>query len=84
MSSPTLFGGWDITKRLYLDAGHAPQITDTPGGPVFSRHAVYNDLHGYTRYVLRFSPMYWSGDAPSVPKVFPLQGTWNYVTGDAI
>jgi hypothetical protein len=83
MSSPTLFGGWNIEKRLYVDAGHAPQITETAGGSVFSRHAVYNDLHGGYRHVIRFSPLYWFGDTPSVPKTFPLQGTWNFVSGDA-
>jgi predicted GH43/DUF377 family glycosyl hydrolase len=83
MSSATLFGGWDIGTRLYIDAGHAPQITDTPSGPIFSRHSVYNDLHGGLRYVLRFSPMYWSGNTPSVPKTFPLVSTWNFIQGDA-
>jgi hypothetical protein len=83
MSSPTLFGGWDISKRVYIDNGHAPQITDTPSGPIFSRHSVYNDLHGGTRYVIRFSPMLWFSDTPSVPKPFPLQQDWNFVTGDA-
>ncbi|HEX6791708.1 MAG TPA: FlgD immunoglobulin-like domain containing protein [Candidatus Krumholzibacteria bacterium] len=83
MSSPTLFGGWDITKRLYIDTGHAPQITDTPGGQIFSRHSVYNDGHGGTRYVLRFSPMSWFNDTPSVPKAFPLAQDWTFVSGDA-
>jgi predicted GH43/DUF377 family glycosyl hydrolase len=83
MSSSTLFGGWDITKRLYLDAGHAPQITETPSGPIFSRHSVYNDLHGTYRHVLRFSPMYWSGDTPSVPKTFPLLNGWDFMSGNA-
>jgi hypothetical protein len=83
MSSPTLFGGWDITKRSYVDSGHAPQITDTPSGPIFSRHAVYGDNHNNFRYVLRFSPMYWFGDDPAVPRAFPLQQDWTYVSGDA-
>jgi predicted GH43/DUF377 family glycosyl hydrolase len=83
MSSPTLFGGWDYTKVDYLDTGHAPQITDTPSGPIFSRHSVLNDNHGVYRYALKFSPMYWSGDTPTVPKTFPLQGDWTYVSGNA-
>ncbi len=83
MSSPTLFGGWDYSKVDYLDSGHAPQITDTPGGQIFSRHSVYNDLQGHYLYVLKFSPMYWSDDLPSVPHTFPLQQDWTYVSGDA-
>jgi predicted GH43/DUF377 family glycosyl hydrolase len=83
MSSPTLFGGWDATRREFIDGGHAPQITDTPSGPIFSRHSVYNDNHGNYRYVLRFSPMIWFGDSPAVPKSFALQKDWTYVSGDA-
>lgn len=83
MSSPTLFGGWNINQRRWLDAGHAPQITDTPSGQIFSRHTVYNDSHGGNRYVLRFSDLNWFGDVPSVSKPLPLSGTWEFVEGDA-
>jgi len=83
MSSPTLFGGWDYSKRDYLDNGHAPQFTDTPDGTIFSRHTVYNDLHGNYRYVLRFSPLIWSGDTPLAPKSFPLSPDWTFVSGTA-
>lgn len=83
MSSPTLYGGWDINQRIYLDNGHAPQITDTPSGPIFSRHSVYNDNHGDYKYVLKFSPLVWAGDIPTAPKPFPLAGTWMMVSGDA-
>ncbi|HKW14149.1 MAG TPA: FlgD immunoglobulin-like domain containing protein [Candidatus Krumholzibacteria bacterium] len=83
MSSPTLFGGWDYSHVDYIDNGHAPQITDTPSGPIFSRHSVYNDGHGVYRYVLKFSPLLWFGDTPSVPRSFPLQPDWDFVEGDA-
>ncbi len=83
MSSPTLFGGWDYSQRTYVDSGHAPQITDTPGGPMFSRHSVYNDNHGVFRYVIKFSPLSWFGDSPIVVKPFPLQNDWTFVSGDA-
>jgi len=83
MSSPTLFGGWDYSKVDYIDTGHAPQITDTPDGPLFSRHSVYNDQHGLSRYAIKFSPLYWSGDRPAVPKPFALQKDWTFVSGDA-
>jgi Glycosyl hydrolases family 32 N-terminal domain/FlgD Ig-like domain len=83
MSSPTLFGGWDYSKVDYIDTGHAPQITDTPSGPIFSRHSVYNDSHGVYRYVIKFSPMYWFGNTPAVPNTFPLQNDWTFVSGDA-
>ncbi|HET6349516.1 MAG TPA: FlgD immunoglobulin-like domain containing protein [Candidatus Krumholzibacteria bacterium] len=83
MSSPTLFGGWDITKRDYVDTGHAPQITETPDGEIFSRHSVYNDLHGNYRYFLKFSPLVWVGDLPTAPKTLPLANDWTFVWGDA-
>ena len=83
MSSPTLFGGWDPSKEDYIDEGHAPQITDTPDGPIFSRHSVYNDNHGVYRYVLKFSPLVWQGDLPAIPRNYPLQSDWTYVTGNA-
>ena len=83
MSSPTLFGGWDYSKVDYIDNGHAPQITDTPSGPIFSRHAVYNDGHGLLRYVLKFSPLEWFGDTPVAPRNFPLLTDWTFVSGDA-
>lgn len=83
MSSPTLFGGWDYSARSYIDGGHAPQITETPGGEVFSRHSVYNDSHGVYRYVLKFSPLEWSGDQPYAPRNFPLTSDWTFVSGSA-
>jgi sucrose-6-phosphate hydrolase SacC (GH32 family) len=56
MYSDSLLGGWDIATRRIIDAGHAPQITDTHLGQMFSRHNVYNDAHGTLRYMLRFTP----------------------------
>jgi hypothetical protein len=83
MSSPTLFGGWDINQRVWIDSGHAPQVTETPTGLIFSRHGVLNDNHGNYRYALRFSPLEWAGDTPYAPKPFPLAATWTTVSGDA-
>jgi hypothetical protein len=83
MSSPTLVGGWNLINRRIIDWGHAPQITSTPGGEIFSRHSVYNDLHGTLRYTLRFSPLVWIGDVPAVSKPYPLAAEWTFVSGDA-
>lgn len=83
MSSPTLFGGWDAAHRNYIDVGHAPQITDTPNGPIFSRHSVYSDMHGVYRYVLKFTPLSWIGDMPAVFKPLPLLPDWTFTEGSA-
>ncbi len=83
MTSDSLFSGWDISQRRIIDQGHAPQITSTPWGDMFSRHAVYNDLHGNYQYVIRFTPISWLGDIAAIPKPLPLQGSWTFVSGDA-
>jgi hypothetical protein len=82
MYSDSLFTGWNIANRRIIDPGHAPQITETPNGPMFSRHSVYNDNHGTTRHVLRFSPMQWLNQYAVVPKQSPLIGQWSFVSGD--
>ena len=85
MYSDSLMSGWSMVNRRIVDGGHAPQITATPQGEIFSRHAVYNDQHGTQQYVIRFTKMQWIGDLASVPKLLVLQGPWNFVpqTGDA-
>ncbi|HEU4929829.1 MAG TPA: FlgD immunoglobulin-like domain containing protein [Candidatus Krumholzibacteria bacterium] len=85
MYSDSLMSGWSTVNKRVIDGGHAPQITDTHLGQMFSRHAVYNDQHGTLRYVIRFSPMQWINDLASVPKPLPLQGPWTFMplTGDA-
>jgi hypothetical protein len=82
MYSDALLSGWNIANRRVIDNGHAPQITDTHLGQMFSRHNVYNDGHGTVRYLLRFTPMIWLNDFASVPKPLPLQNTWTFVSGD--
>ena len=81
MYSDSLLSGWDIATRRIIDGGHAPQITETNLGQMFSRHAVYNDAHGTQRYVLRFTPMIWLNDIAVVPKPLELAGEWNFVAG---
>ena len=81
MYSDSLMSGWSTVNRRIVDGGHAPQITFTPQGDIFSRHAVYNDQHGTQKYVLRFTKMQWIGDLASVPKLLPMQGPWNFVPG---
>ncbi|MDH4036855.1 MAG: hypothetical protein OEX18_11765 [Candidatus Krumholzibacteria bacterium] len=83
MSSDSLLSGWDISLRRVIDSGHAPQVSDTHLGEMFSRHAVYNDQHGNLQYVIRFTPLAWLGNIPAVPKPLPLAGNWNFVSGDA-
>ena len=83
MSSDSLLSGWDISTRRIIDGGHAPQVTDTHLGQMFSRHAVYNDTHGTLQYVLRFTPLAWFGNIPAVPKPLPLATEWTYLEGDA-
>jgi len=83
MSSPTLFGGWNIINRRVIDQGHAPQITPTAQGEMFSRHSVHNDAHGNYRYVIRFDPLVWINDIPAVPRPYQLQRDWTFVSGDA-
>ena len=84
MYSDSLLTGWNIATRRIIDGGHAPQITDTNLGQMFSRHAVYNDAHGTQRYVLRFTPMVWLNDLAVVPNPLALSGGWTFVpaTGD--
>jgi FlgD Ig-like domain len=82
MYSDSLLGGWNIATRRVIDPGHAPQITDTHLGQLFSRHSVYNDAHGTLRYMLRFTPMTWINDLAVVPRPLPLTGTWTF-SGDA-
>ena len=85
MYSDSLMSGWNLATRRIIDGGHAPQITDTQLGQMFSRHAIYNDKHGTQRYVVRFTPMTWTGDLAYVPKPLELQAQWTFVpqTGDA-
>ena len=83
MSSDSLLSGWDIATRRIIDPGHAPQVTNTHLGEMFSRHAVYNDNHGNFQYILRFTPLAWVGNIPAVPKPLPLAGEWTFVSGDA-
>lgn len=83
MYSDSLLSGWNINTRRVIDVGHAPQITDTNLGQMFSRHGVYNDLHGMNRYTIRFTPMIWLGNQAVVPKYLPLATSWTFVVGDA-
>jgi len=83
MYSDNLLTGWDMFNRRIIDGGHAPQVTETHLGQMFSRHAVYNDAHGTLRYVLRFSPMTWVNDLAVVPKPLPLTGQWTQVQPEA-
>jgi hypothetical protein len=83
MSSPTLYGGWNLIDRRIIDPGHAPQVTATTSGDILSRHSVYNDLHGGIRYVHRFSPLVWINDLPVASKPYPLLSEWTFVSGDA-
>ncbi len=83
MYSDSLLSGWNISNRRVIDGGHAPQITDTHLGQMFSRHAVYNDQHGTQRYVIRFTPMQWLNDLAVVGKPLALAQTWIFAQGDA-
>lgn len=83
MSSDSLLSGWNISTRRIIDGGHAPQVTDTHLGQMFSRHAVYNDNHGNLQYVLRFTKLVWLGNIPAVPRPLPLAGEWTFPAGDA-
>ncbi len=85
MYSDALMSGWNIANRRVIDGGHAPQITDSHLGEMFSRHAVYNDQHGNLTHVIRFTKLNWINDLASVPRPLPLAGTWTFVplTGDA-
>jgi hypothetical protein len=84
MYSDSLLSGWNIANRRVIDGGHAPQITDTHLGQMFSRHGVYNDQHGTLRYVIRFTPMIWLNDLAYVPRPLPLQETWTFISGDVM
>ena len=81
MYSDSLLNGWNIVTRRVIDGGHAPQITDTHLGQMFSRHAIYNNAHGLQRYLQRFTPMIWLNDLAVVPKPLPLAGAWTFVPG---
>ena len=86
MYSDSLLSGWNIVTRRIIDGGHAPQITETGLGQMFSRHAVYNDQHGTQRYVIRFTRMQWFNDLAVVGMPLTLAGTWNFMpgTGDGL
>jgi hypothetical protein len=81
--SDSLLSGWSLAQRRIIDNGHAPQVTETHLGEMFSRHAVHNDFHGNYQYVIRFTPLAWLGDIPAIPKPLPLAGQWTFISGDA-
>lgn len=83
MSSDSLLSGWDVlANRRIIDLGHAPQVSEMPGGAeIFSRHGVYNDLHGVQMYTIRFDTLQWVGDIPSPWKPWPLEDSWISVDG---
>ncbi|HEX5131027.1 MAG TPA: FlgD immunoglobulin-like domain containing protein [Candidatus Krumholzibacteria bacterium] len=83
MVSDSLLSGWDSATKRVIDGGHAPQVTNTIFGEMFSRHAVHNDGHGNYQYVIRFTPLVWLGQIPAIPKPLPLSGQWTFVSGDA-
>lgn len=83
MTSDSLLTGWDAATKRVVDQGHAPQITPTPWGDMFSRHAVYADGQGNYHYAIRFTPIFWSGDTAVIPNRLPLLGTWTFSGGDA-
>jgi hypothetical protein len=85
MSSDSLLSGWDvIANRRIIDMGHAPQVSKMSGGAeIFSRHQIYNDLHGLQMYTLRFDTLQWFGDIPSPYKPWGLAADWTQVEGNA-
>jgi hypothetical protein len=84
ISSDSLLSGWEASPKRIVDLGHAPQITNTHLGEMYSRHTVFNDGKGNFQYVIRFTPMVWLGQIPAVPKPLPLQGRWIFTSGDAL
>lgn len=84
MTSDSLLTGWDYATRRLIDLGHAPQITTTSdGAEIFSRHNVYNDLHGNLTYTIRFDTLTWVGDQSYVNRPWPLAGDWTIISGNA-
>jgi hypothetical protein len=84
MASDSLRSGWDITQRLYIDAGHAPEITPVPSGDtLFSRHTSYLDYTGANINTIRFDTLFWSDGRPTIFREQPLGNGWTKLWGTA-
>ncbi|MDD3641895.1 MAG: family 43 glycosylhydrolase [Candidatus Krumholzibacteria bacterium] len=84
MSSDSLRSGWDINFRIYIDSGHAPEITALPSGDtIFSRHTSYLDYTGAYVNMIRFDTLLWSDNRPAIYREPPLSSEWTKLWGTA-
>jgi len=84
MFSDSLRSGWDITKRMIIDSGHAAEITMLPGGNfLLSRHTSYIAPSGETVSAIVFDTLRWSGDIPQVDRNDSFNDNWEILWGDA-
>ncbi len=82
MMSDSLYSGWDISTRTIIDLGQAAEVDLFDDEYLFSRHITYYD-EGELTYIIRFDPLSWVGDSPTIYKPWPLSKDWNLVSGVA-
>jgi hypothetical protein len=85
ISSPAFSGGWSKEDRVYVDDGHACEVTDLPGEPtLWSRHRGVA-LRDGSRFFFRFGTVDFD-TADGVPEVTHEVGftpDWSVVFGSA-
>ena len=86
MSSADPLSGFDISNRVVIDLGHAPEINQfDPDEFVFSRHSIhqYYDEGQNGEFVIRFDSLVWAGPNAFVYKAWPLAPDWTLQWGNA-
>jgi predicted GH43/DUF377 family glycosyl hydrolase len=83
MSADALTGPYDISTRIVIDRGHAPEIDTFDGVRIFSRHAAYYDGHGNYNYAIGFDTLDMSGVYPLVKPAIRVKPEWPIVEGSA-
>lgn len=85
IASPTFTGGWTKANRIFLDEGHACEITSIPGEPeLWSLHRGIS-LRDGTRYYFHFGEIAFDGPGgdPTVSYGDGLPANWTKVFGTA-
>jgi len=84
MYSDNLKTGWDITKRMIIDAGHAAEITPLDCGKfLISRHTSSIAPSGELISTIKIDTLTWSQDIPTVITDDSFSDNWAVLWGDA-
>ncbi|MBN2171191.1 MAG: family 43 glycosylhydrolase [Candidatus Krumholzibacteriota bacterium] len=84
ITSPLLYGGWDMAGVTIIDAGNAPEISRLDDEDLFSRHNAINTSQG-PLYYFRFDRIDLS-TPDLVPEIISLGGLderWTIIFGNA-